>query len=154
MLSRIYHDKKENGYKITSQKMFKLEVEIMTDVIKYLNSVGIYVLYVYDALLCEEKDKAVVMETMNRIILEHGVKTCVKDTSAKIEVECAIADEVDITEENDPNRMTVAEYFKRFKIKFGSYITESSLDLHKNVLTEFYTYIDEIPEEHKAKCQI
>jgi hypothetical protein len=154
MLSRIYNDKKENSHKITSQKMFIVEVQIMTDVIKYLNSVGIYVLYVYDALLCEEKDKTVVVETMNRIILEHGVKTCVKDTSAKIEVECAITDEVDITEENDPNRMTVAEYFKRFKIKFGSYITESSLDLHKNVLTEFYTYIDEIPEEHKTNCQI
>ena len=49
-------------------------------------------LYVYDALLCEEKDKTVVMETMNRIILEHGVKTCVKDTRAKIDVECAIVE--------------------------------------------------------------
>lgn len=94
MLSRIYRDKKANSYKITSKKMFKLEVEIMTDVVKYLNSLGIYVLYVYDALLCEEKDKTVVMETMNRIILEHGVKTCVKDTSAKKDVECAIVDEV------------------------------------------------------------
>lgn len=92
MLSRIYHDKKANGHKITSKKMFKLEVEIMTDVIKYLNSVGVYILYVYDALLCEEKDKAVVMETMNRIILEHGVKTCVKDASAKIKAECAIVE--------------------------------------------------------------
>ena len=27
---------------------------------------------------CEEKDKAIVVETMNRIILEHGVKTKVK----------------------------------------------------------------------------
>lgn len=50
----------------------------MTDVIKQLNSVGIYVLYVYDAVVCEEKDKTVVLETMNRIILEHGVKTNVK----------------------------------------------------------------------------
>ena len=55
MLSRIYNDKKEHGHKITLQKMFKLEVEIMTDVIKYLNLMGVYVLYVYDALLCEEK---------------------------------------------------------------------------------------------------
>ena len=52
MLQQIYNDKKEHGYKITSKKMFKLEVEIMTEVIKYLNSVGVYVLYVYDALLC------------------------------------------------------------------------------------------------------
>jgi hypothetical protein len=163
MLSRIYNDKKEHCHKITSQKMFKLEVEIMTDVIKYLNSMGVYVLYVYDALLCEEKDKTLVAETMNRIILEHGVKTCVKDTSAKIEAECAIADEVlvdlnavDVAEKAtkniDTKRMTIEEYVKRFKIKFGSYITESSLDEHYDILLEYYTYIDEIPEEHKAKC--
>jgi hypothetical protein len=36
------------------------------------------VLYVYDALLCEQQDKAIVVETMNRIILEHGVRTRVK----------------------------------------------------------------------------
>ncbi|GGD21249.1 hypothetical protein [Flavobacterium orientale] len=58
--------------------MFTVKVQIMTDVIKYLNSVNINVLYVYDALLCEEKDKPLVVETMNRIILEHGVKTSVK----------------------------------------------------------------------------
>ena len=53
-------------------KMFKSEVAIMTDVIQHLNQKGIQVLYVYDALLCEEKDKPMVIETMNRIILEHG----------------------------------------------------------------------------------
>jgi hypothetical protein len=78
MLENIRKDKNEHGYKITSMKMFKVEVAIMTDVIKYLNSIGVYVLYVYDALLCEGKDKALVIETMNRIVLEHGVMTCVK----------------------------------------------------------------------------
>ena len=78
MLSRIYKDKKEHGYKVTSAKMFSVEVAIMTDVIKHLSTIGINVLYVYDALLCEEKDKTIVVETMNRIILEHGVYTCVK----------------------------------------------------------------------------
>lgn len=75
MLTRIFKDKKENGYKITSKKMFKAEVNIMSDVVKYLNDKNVYVLYVYDALLCEDKDKAFVIESMNRIILEHGVKT-------------------------------------------------------------------------------
>jgi nucleoside diphosphate kinase len=79
MLSRIYIDKKDNGYKVTSAKMFKAEVSIMTDVIKHLNSIEINVLYVYDALLCEEKDKTMVIETMNRVILNHGVKTKVKN---------------------------------------------------------------------------
>ena len=78
MLSRIYKDKKANGHKITSKKMFKVEVDIMTDVVKYLNSKGVFVLYVYDALLCEDKNKVIVIETMNRIILEHGVYTNVK----------------------------------------------------------------------------
>lgn len=78
MLSRIYNDKKEHGYKVTSAKMFSVEVSVMTDVINHLNTLGINVLYVYDALLCEEKDKAIVVETMNRIILEHSVYTCVK----------------------------------------------------------------------------
>jgi hypothetical protein len=78
MISNIFNDKKRYGYKVTSAKMFKAEVMIMTDVIKHLNSIGINALYVYDALLCEEKYKAIVVETMNRIILEHGVYTGVK----------------------------------------------------------------------------
>lgn len=78
MLARIYHDKRENGHKVTSQKMFGVEVAIMTDVIKYLNDKDIYVLYVYDALLCDSKDFDLVAKTMNRIILEHGIITCIK----------------------------------------------------------------------------
>jgi hypothetical protein len=34
MLSRIYQDKKANGYKDYFKKMFKVEVDIMTDVIQ------------------------------------------------------------------------------------------------------------------------
>jgi hypothetical protein len=78
MLARIYHDKNEHGHKITSQKMFAVEVSIMSDVIRDLNAKGVYVLYVYDALICEEKDCELVAETMNRIILEHVVKTTAK----------------------------------------------------------------------------
>jgi hypothetical protein len=78
MLSRIYKDKKKHGHKVTSSKMFSVEVSVMTDVISHLNMLGINVLYVYDALLCEQKDKTIVVKTMNRIILEHGITTCVK----------------------------------------------------------------------------
>jgi hypothetical protein len=85
MLARIYRDKNEHGYKITTQKMFKLEVEIMSAVIKDLNAKDVYVLYVYDALMCEEKDRKLVAETMNRIILEHGVKTCVKVNDSNLD---------------------------------------------------------------------
>lgn len=78
MLARIYKDKSEHGHKITSQKMFAVEVGVMSDVIKDLNAKGIHVLYVYDALVCEEKNSKLVAETMNRIILEHGIKTTAK----------------------------------------------------------------------------
>lgn len=83
LLARIYKDKSEHGHKITSQKMFIVEVDIMNDVIRDLNAKGIRVLYVYDALVCEEKDSELVAQTMNRIILEHGVKTTAKVTTAK-----------------------------------------------------------------------
>ncbi len=154
MLSRIYHDKKEHGYKVTSQKMFAVEVAIMTDVIKHLNSLGIYVLYVYDALLCEEKDKAVVVETMNRIVLEHGVKTTVKDdSSAETDVDCAIIETID--EENDTNkRHTVAEFFKRFRIKHGSYTSESEVEMWESVLSKRYGFVDEFDDKAKEACRV
>lgn len=78
MLARIYQDKNEHGHKVTSQKMFAVEVDIMSAVIKDLNAKNIFVLYVYDALICEEKDRELVSQTMNYIILRHGVKTAVK----------------------------------------------------------------------------
>ncbi|NWL03686.1 hypothetical protein DM790_22945 [Flavobacterium collinsii] len=81
MLARICRDKNEHGHKITSQKMFAVEVDIMSAVIRDFNAKDVYVLYVYDALMCEEKDRELVAETMNRIILEHGVKTSVKVTN-------------------------------------------------------------------------
>ncbi|PZO31439.1 MAG: hypothetical protein DCE86_08940 [Flavobacteriaceae bacterium] len=86
MMENIRKDKKEYGYKITSRKMFKVEVDIMTEVIEHLNANDIQVLYVYDALMCEEKDKQIVTDTMNRIILKHDVKTSVKiDTPVQVE---------------------------------------------------------------------
>lgn len=84
MLARIYRDKNEHGHKITCQKMFKVEVDIMSAVISDLNAKGIHVLYVYDALMCEEKDRELVAQTMNRIILEHDVKTSVKVNSSDL----------------------------------------------------------------------
>lgn len=78
MLEHIRKDKSQYGYKVTSMRLFKAEVAIMTDVIQHLNSQHIHVLYVYDALLCEEKDRTAVIDAMNRIALEHGVRTSVK----------------------------------------------------------------------------
>ncbi|MDB9383650.1 hypothetical protein PN465_15705 [Nodularia spumigena CS-584] len=82
MLENIRKDKKANGYKITSRRMFAAEVAIMTDVIKHLNQKGIEVLYVFGALICEEKDRRIVIETMSRLLLEYRVKTSVKANMA------------------------------------------------------------------------
>ena len=109
MLGRIYHDKNAHGHKITSKKMFEVEVNIMTDVIEYLNSKGIYTLYVYDALLCEEKDKELVAETMNRIILEHGVKTNVKLSNNKNDIQNIEKPEETLLESADINKNELKE---------------------------------------------
>lgn len=63
------------GHKITSMRMFAKEVEIMTECIKRLNSKGIYVGYVYDALFCKESEKEIVKRIMNEVVLEIGVYT-------------------------------------------------------------------------------
>ena len=83
MIKNIIQEKKTSafGYKITSRKMFKKEVEIMTEVIEVLNSKGIYVLYVYDALLSLPKDADIVLRVMDDIVLKHGVYTEAKCSS-------------------------------------------------------------------------
>ena len=153
MLQQIYNDKKAYGYKVTSKKMFAVEVTIMTDVIKHLNSLGINVLYVYDALMCEEKDKAVVIETMNRIVLEHGIKTTVKqENSAEICIDNAIVDEV--VEASTNNRITLNEFFRRFLIQYGSYVDESSVENWKKVFAKHFTYVDELTQDAKDNCKV
>ena len=66
------------GHRITSMRMFAKEVEIMTECIKQLNSKGIYVGYVYDALFCKESDAKLVEEIMNKVVLEFNVFTVAK----------------------------------------------------------------------------
>lgn len=77
LLKNIIADKKGSkyGHKITSMKLFKLEVQIITEVIKRLNKQEIYVLYIYDALGCKESEVEIVKKTMNEVILEFGVYT-------------------------------------------------------------------------------
>lgn len=151
MLARIYRDKAEHGHKITSQKMFAVEVDIMSDIIRDLNAKGICVLYVYDALVCEKKDSELVAETMNRIILEHGIKTNVKNTSGKIDMECAIVDE--IVESGDNGRIRLEEHFNQCKRKY-KYVKQEQFDYQYEMLSEFFKFVDEIPEDIKKNCKI
>lgn len=80
MLTAIIKEKNESNYKhkITSRKLFEIEVEVMTDVIMRLNSENIYVGYVYDALFCRPSDAAKVKEVMNATIRDHGIMTTAK----------------------------------------------------------------------------
>ena len=91
MLKAIVDEKQSNKIKhrITSMRLLSKEVEIMTAVITKLNQEGIYVGYVYDALLSAPEDAVRVKEVMESVILEHGVKTTAKLESYKptIEVE-------------------------------------------------------------------
>jgi hypothetical protein len=77
ILGNLHKDKAVN-HKITTYKMFKVEVDIMTAVIKKLNSEGIYVGYIYDALFCAPQEKERVTVVMNEEILKFGVKTTAK----------------------------------------------------------------------------
>ena len=86
MMQNIFHDKiynteyihKSDKHKITSKRMFTMEVQIMTSVIEKLNHKGIHVAYVFDALYSHPNDVSMVIDTMNKTVLEYGVKTNVK----------------------------------------------------------------------------
>lgn len=78
MMENIFKDKLENGYKITSQRLFKKEVDIISKAIEFLNSEEIYVGYVYDALFCHPRHRERVKEVMNYFVREAGVCTKVK----------------------------------------------------------------------------
>lgn len=65
-------------HNVTSRTLFAKEVEIMTDVIIQLNGEGIYVGYVYDALLCHPKHADRLKQVMDNTCLKYGVKTTAK----------------------------------------------------------------------------
>lgn len=83
MLRRIETEKESTlGHTATSAKLFAKEVKIMTKSIEKLNAHGIYVLYVFDALLCEPYHKPIVERVMNETALECGVYTATYDVNA------------------------------------------------------------------------
>jgi len=77
MMKNIKRDKYNSKYryKVVSRRLFKMEVDIMTKVIEELNAMNIYVIYVYDALCCEAKNKEIVKSVMNKVVKEFNVNT-------------------------------------------------------------------------------
>lgn len=78
LLSRIKSDKKKHGYKVTSHKLFEMEVELMSKIISQLNEMEIYVGYVYDALFCGWEQVKLVKQVMNLEAEKMGIYTKVK----------------------------------------------------------------------------
>lgn len=80
MINRIVKDKydSDDKHRITSKKLFKKEVEIMTKCITKLNQQGVYVGYVFDALFCKKKDAKIVWKVMNEEVLNNNVFTTAK----------------------------------------------------------------------------
>ena len=80
MIENIRKDKltSKYGHKITSRRLLKIEVEIMTKAIKKLNEMGIYIIYVYDALYCHPRDKEIVKLVMDSAVKEMGINTYAK----------------------------------------------------------------------------
>ena len=121
MLESIIAEKKSSklGYKATSRRLFEKEVLIMTDVIKKLNSEGIYVLYVYDALLSHPRHANRVQQVMNETILLHGVKTTAKSS---IEIKTKTIELPKITVEDCPTPTKKKQYFTAEQIRIGAEI--------------------------------
>ncbi len=86
MMQNIINDKiynseykhKRDKHKITSKRMFNLEVKIMTEVINKINTLGIHAIYVFDALYAHPNDVETVKHIMNQTALNNNVKTHVK----------------------------------------------------------------------------
>ena len=77
MLSNIIKDKEINGHKVTSKKLFKAEVLLMTKVIEQLNENGAFALYVYDALMVEPQHVNLVTYLMNDTASKMNINTTV-----------------------------------------------------------------------------
>ena len=76
MLFNLEADKQRyNSHKITSQKLFMKETDMMEDVIMELNNIGVDVVYVFDALYTQPFNADIVRNTMNKIANKYHIKT-------------------------------------------------------------------------------
>lgn len=72
MVEKLIRLKKSRGHKEISSRLFKLEVEIMTEVQKELTKRSIDAVYVYDCFMVEPHNKEYVDYLMQRVALEKG----------------------------------------------------------------------------------
>lgn len=80
MMDKLIHEKQASlrKHRVTSMRMFEIEVNVMKEVIMQLNKENINVGYVYDALFCHPKHAERVKQVMDSTIICHGIKTVSK----------------------------------------------------------------------------
>jgi len=78
MVVNITSEKRREGYKRPTQKLFSMEVGIMTEIVKRCMESGIIVVYIFDELLCKEDFKVDVRAIMEEVCEEKGLKIIVK----------------------------------------------------------------------------
>jgi len=74
MMARLFQDKKEKGYKSTSQICFEFETEMQRTTVKNLREKGIRCFYVFDALVGSKEDIETIREEMNNTAKTFNVK--------------------------------------------------------------------------------
>lgn len=153
MMHEIYIDKELFGYKITSKKLFALEVEIMTNVIGILNQNKVYVGYGYDALFTNETNKYFVETTMNNVIEQMGIYTATYDKNITLE-ESKIEEQVNILEvkESVTEEVLIADketYEIIFKDNFPNTINKSWFKINERKI-----YDELITKQIKGKRNI
>jgi len=150
MLKNIIEEKQSKGYKETSKKLFKLEVEIMSEVIKRLNKKYIYVLYVYDALYSTPNDFDIVNKTMNEVVEEFGVYTSAPSND-NIEPIILIN-----TQSEEVERETISDYLIEFYNKYKNRINNNQYEQLIKIAGSLYSYVDEIKDDDKKyfQCEI
>ena len=76
LLNKIEDDKLRHGsHKITSEKMFTVETQMMSLAVARLQEEDITVLYIFDCLTAKEEDSARVREVMNQVAEDFNIKT-------------------------------------------------------------------------------
>ena len=78
LLIKVEDDKlRHKTHKITSEKMFTVETQMMSLAVSRLQDEGITVIYIFDCVACKESDKEIVTNIMNQVAEEFKVLTTV-----------------------------------------------------------------------------
>jgi hypothetical protein len=69
LLTNVINDKKEFNHYITSRKLFSLETQLMEECILIAEKMDIKVIYVFDALYCDDNNKITLNKIMNEVLI-------------------------------------------------------------------------------------